>query len=159
MANNATKKDKQIDAFETQDSDDDYLPPSSGLFYKQGGNKMKTRSPQKLKKPDYYRPVSNTNQVFTKASDAAPKDDTLFAKTTGLSSVDYIEDGKCTKKPNFHKKPSRKSPTILLRETFIPTKQDLRGNFELKRKYQYDKKMRLDAKYAHDKKKKNRQTT
>ena len=57
------------------------------------------------------------------------------------------------KKSNFHKKTSRKSPTILLRDTFIPTKQDLRGNFELKRKYQYDKKMRMDAKYAHDKKK------
>jgi hypothetical protein len=153
MANNATKKDNQFDAFETQDSDEDYLPPPSGLSYKQGRMKMKTRSPQKLKKPDYYRPVSNTNQDSPKASDAAPQDDILFPKTTGLSSADYIEDGNCAKKPNFHNKPSRKPPTILLRDTFIPAKKDLRGNFELKRKYQYDKKMRLDAKYAHDKKK------
>ena len=153
MANNPKKKDNQFDAFETQDSDEDYLPPPSGLSYKQGRMKMKTRSPQKLKKPDYYRPVSNTNQDSPKASDAAPQDDILFPKTTGLSSADYIEDGNCAKKPNFHNKPSRKSPTILLRDTFIPAKKDLRGNFELKRKYQYDKKMRLDAKYAHDKKK------
>ena len=104
MANNATKKDKQIDAFETQDSDDDYLPPPSGLLYKQGGNKMKTRSPQKLKKPDYYRPVTNTPQDFTKVSDAGALDDTLFAKTTGLSAVDYIENDKCTKKIKLSQK-------------------------------------------------------
>ena len=166
MANNATNNDKHSNASETQYSDDDYLPPPSGLLYKQGGNKMKTRSPQQLKKPDYYRPVTDTHQDFTKVCNVGALDDdaksnsnTLFTKTTGLASMHSDEDGKCSKKPNFHKQPSRKSPTILLRDTFIPTKQDLKGNFELKRKYEYDKKMLLDAKYAHDKRHKNRRTT
>ena len=79
------------------------------------------------------------------------KSDTCTTKTTGLASVHSDENRTCSYKPNFHKKPSRESPTILLRDTYIPTKQDLKGNFELKRKYEYDKKMRMDAKYAHDK--------
>ena len=35
-----------------------------------------------------------------------------------------------------------------MRDMFIPTKQQLKGNWQLRRKYQHDKKMRMDAKYA-----------
>ena len=41
-------------------------------------------------------------------------------------------------------------PAVLLRDTFLPSKQELKENWALKKKYEYDKKMWLDKKNIHD---------
>ena len=54
-AKSTRKRDKPIDGNE---SNNDYIPPPSGLRYKEAVTKMKTRNPQEIKKTDYYRPIS-----------------------------------------------------------------------------------------------------